>query len=265
MIWLKKHGYLAGEIAKIFGITIETVRYYHKIGLLNPVRDRENNYRYFGQSDVSNVHSVTLMRSFGIPIEKIKAFSETGDLHILRQQVTENQKELHEQIARLYRQQLELERFQKQLEDVHAYSLEITLRRSPGWYAACEQDERDLAALNRSFRAVMDGVEYLPSYAYWMEKESFLSQRFQYHRYGLLLEAERGRVPEGSRFIPPRLCAYYVFKGKEEQLAEAYGKLFRWIGEKNYAISDDIVERFILSTPRTSIMEIWVPIEDDQP
>ncbi len=39
--------FLIGELAKLFNISTDTLRYYDKIGLLKPKYDKDNGYRYY--------------------------------------------------------------------------------------------------------------------------------------------------------------------------------------------------------------------------
>lgn len=36
-----------GEVNKIYGVSLDTLRYYDKIGLLKPIVDPNNSYRYY--------------------------------------------------------------------------------------------------------------------------------------------------------------------------------------------------------------------------
>ena len=39
--------YTIGELAKILGITAETIRYYERKGIIAPIHDQETGYRYY--------------------------------------------------------------------------------------------------------------------------------------------------------------------------------------------------------------------------
>ena len=43
------------EVEQRVGITRANIRYYEEEGLLNPVRNRENNYREYSEEDVKNL------------------------------------------------------------------------------------------------------------------------------------------------------------------------------------------------------------------
>lgn len=59
------------EIAEKLNISIDTLRYYDKIGLLSPNRG-ENKYRYYTEEDILKLQYVSVMKYAGFPLEEIK-------------------------------------------------------------------------------------------------------------------------------------------------------------------------------------------------
>lgn len=64
--------YSIGEVAKIFNITTNRVRFYEKKGLIIPKRDYENDYRYYTENDLIKLQTVLMYRELSLPIERIK-------------------------------------------------------------------------------------------------------------------------------------------------------------------------------------------------
>lgn len=64
--------YTISEIAKIFGITTNKIRFYEKKGLLLPFREIDSEYRKFDENDIIRLQSILLYRSIGLSIENIK-------------------------------------------------------------------------------------------------------------------------------------------------------------------------------------------------
>jgi DNA-binding transcriptional MerR regulator len=60
-------------------VTPATIRYYSRIGLLNPDRDLENGYRRFSTSDLHRVVFIRQAQALGLTIGDIKAILETID------------------------------------------------------------------------------------------------------------------------------------------------------------------------------------------
>lgn len=64
--------YNISEVAKLFNITTNKIRYYEKQGLINPIRDLENEYRLYKETDIMKLQAILLYRSIGLPIKDIK-------------------------------------------------------------------------------------------------------------------------------------------------------------------------------------------------
>lgn len=64
-----------GEMAKLRGVTVDTLRHYDKIGLLKPFHiDRETGYRYYSISQYEVLGTIKELRSIGFSLEEIKQF-----------------------------------------------------------------------------------------------------------------------------------------------------------------------------------------------
>lgn len=68
--------YSISEIAKIFNITTNKIRFYEKKGLLLPFREVDSEYRKFDENDVVRLQSILLYRSIGLSIDNIKDILE---------------------------------------------------------------------------------------------------------------------------------------------------------------------------------------------
>lgn len=64
--------YTINEVAKIFNITTNKIRYYEEKQLLEPVRDSNNEYRMFNEDDIFKLQAILLYRSIGLPIKEIR-------------------------------------------------------------------------------------------------------------------------------------------------------------------------------------------------
>lgn len=94
------------QISNFTGLSVHTLRYYEKIGLLNRVDRDTNGYRQYTESDISWINFLIRLRVTGMPISEMKQFSDLrsqGDSTIsLRRELLENhQKNVLEQIKDL--------------------------------------------------------------------------------------------------------------------------------------------------------------------
>lgn len=67
-----REDYTISQIAKMFNITTNKIRFYEKKGLLVPIRKDDNQYRKFNEEDIIRLQSILLYRSIGLSIDGIK-------------------------------------------------------------------------------------------------------------------------------------------------------------------------------------------------
>jgi len=65
--------YLIKDLARLTGLSIDTVKYYLKIGLISEIgRSPETNFRYFDDSTVDVLKKIIRLRKQKRPIREIK-------------------------------------------------------------------------------------------------------------------------------------------------------------------------------------------------
>lgn len=60
------------EISKLYGIGIDSLRYYEEIGLIAPLRKESNNYRYYSHTDIMKLNLIRELRELHFSFVQIK-------------------------------------------------------------------------------------------------------------------------------------------------------------------------------------------------
>lgn len=69
--------YLVKDLARLTGLSVETVKYYLKIGLISEVgRSPETNFRYFDESTISKLNRIIGLRRGKHSIKRIRELLE---------------------------------------------------------------------------------------------------------------------------------------------------------------------------------------------
>lgn len=109
-----------GELAKLKGITTETLRHYDRVGLLKPVIvDQETNYRYYSIVQYEKLSTILELRQLGMSIEEMKEYFENRSVERTSNLLKQHHTLLKEKIQKM--QQIE-----KILEKKIAYLEEVT-------------------------------------------------------------------------------------------------------------------------------------------
>lgn len=78
------------DVSKIAGISIRTLQYYDKIGLLIPSNHTEAGYRLYGEDDMKKLQQILLFRELEFPLKDIKNIMESDNFDrdvALKQQI----------------------------------------------------------------------------------------------------------------------------------------------------------------------------------
>ena len=71
IIFLWKKYYTTGQFAKMAGVTLRTIRYYDKIGLLKPSHILDNGYRQYCNKDLITLQKILALKELGFSLEEI--------------------------------------------------------------------------------------------------------------------------------------------------------------------------------------------------
>ena len=68
-----------GELAKQSGLTAHTLRYYEKLGLIEPLKSQQNNYRDYSDDDLHTAHFIKRCKDSGFSLDDTAALLSIKD------------------------------------------------------------------------------------------------------------------------------------------------------------------------------------------
>lgn len=77
------------DVSKLTGVSIRTLHYYDKIGLLHPAQVTEAKYRLYDDTDLERLQLILLYRELQFPLKEIKSILNSSDFD--RNQALEDQ------------------------------------------------------------------------------------------------------------------------------------------------------------------------------
>lgn len=114
--------YSIGEFSKICGLSIDTLRYYEKQGLISAIRGKDHR-RFYNEKDIAWVQFIIRLKKTGMKIKDIQKYAELraqGD-----ETIPERIKMLFAQLDQLHDRQYEIEKQINFLEKKIKYYLKI--------------------------------------------------------------------------------------------------------------------------------------------
>ncbi len=97
----------ACDLAKRAGLSVRLVRYYTRIGLLRPARNRQNNYHSYQESDVARLRFIRQAKNLGYTLNEIAKIFEQSNRgaspcplarEIIAHRIDDNRKKVDEMV-----------------------------------------------------------------------------------------------------------------------------------------------------------------------
>lgn len=121
------------EVSKRYGISSDTLRYYERIGLLNPVPRTSSGVRDYAEADCQRIEFVKCMRNAGMPIdvliEYMKLLEQGDETAAQRKALLEEQRDRIAQ--RIQAMQDGLDRLNAKIETYETHLLDVERRMNP--------------------------------------------------------------------------------------------------------------------------------------
>ncbi|ANK64419.1 MerR family transcriptional regulator [Loigolactobacillus backii] len=96
------------KVSEVLGVSVDTLRYYERVGVIPPVKRDKNGYRNYRDKDLNWIFLAKSLRGAGMSIESMIDFASLAQSN---EGVTAAQKEvLHEQMEQLDKKFAELEK-----------------------------------------------------------------------------------------------------------------------------------------------------------
>ena len=90
-----------GAFAQLSGLTVETLRHYHQVGLLMPAEiDARTGYRRYGLRQLPRARVLAALRDVGMPLEDAAVIVDAADRSARRARLTEHRRRLAEAARR---------------------------------------------------------------------------------------------------------------------------------------------------------------------
>ena len=266
--------FLIGEVAKMFHISMGTLRHYEQAGLLTPeYTDPDTGYRYYGTRQFELLNTIRYLRVLDFPLAQIKAFLDNRDTDVIEEKLV-HQKEV------IARKQKELELISRkidhrleQLRDAMNSRLDVIqtveipesrvvwLRDSlhPKTYLDLENSIRKLVENQK------ESLVFMGKIGIGISKEQLSQKSFQdYDRIFLLLDQE-DRYDGETETFPRQTCVTILFCGSHREAPAYYQKLLAYIEEKKLCITGfsretTLIDYGITNNTDKFVTEIQIPV-----
>lgn len=274
----KKALFSIGQVSKLFHISISILRYYDKIGLVQPeYTDPETGYRYYSTRQFECLNTIRYLRVLDMSLEQIALFLKNRNIDCIRE-LLEKQKE------EVTRRQQELEIIRKKIEN-RLSQLEDALSSELGVIMEGKTLSRRLACLRTDLtpKSYLDlevfireleqqeehSVTFLGKVGVGISAESLMEGKFKPYEMVFILLDEEDSFHGETIVLPEEKCVMIRFQGGHREAPEYYGKLMEYIQKKAYKVNGFSREITMIDDGLTSdvsqfVTEIQIPVEKQE-
>lgn len=264
-----------GEIARLFHVSVSTLRHYDKLGLVSPERvDPTTGYRYYSTRQFERLNTIRYLRELDIPLERIQAFLENREIGGVRDMLLEQRADVLQRQARLEAIQRKIDNRLAQIDEaVHASLGEIAIERKPARRVAllrksiALESALDLEIHIRELERDEESTAiFLGKVGIGLSRESLEARRF--HPYELIFivldEEDDYRGPTVD--LPAETCVVVRFRGSHDQAPRHYERLLKYVEEHGLHVAGFSKEITMIDFGLTNdeaeyVTEIQIPVE----
>lgn len=277
----KMEGISIGTMAKLNNVTIQTLRYYDKIGLLKPAFTGKNsNYRYYDIKQSAKLDMIQYMKDLGMPLEKIKEQFEKEDIGVIQDMLAEQSIWVDKKIKELQQMKKAVEvcrqnyiRYSNAPKDGRISIQHIRRRKIFCYDGKKNIYEHNLATYEYILRELKQQVliQHLPS-VYFCNVGSILRKKMiDEHKFVsteiFLFVDDDFEIDEGIEVIPENnyICIYCDSFWSEKKYARI---LFDYINKKHYEIIGDYICEVVTELPvfprdeRNMFIKLQIPVKN---
>ena len=263
-----------GEVARLFHISVGSLRHYEAEGLLNPEYiDESTGYRYYSVRQFEVLNTILYLRALDMPLSHIREFLENKDVEIMEAKLLRQKEAVRVKKHRLEMIEKKIDNRLKKLSEAQSGGLdeiktvETKPQRIVRIYNSVElKSHLDLEDPIRQLEEKQkETVVFLGKVGVGISKEHMEKGVFDRYDCTFLLLDDEDEFLGKTETLPPGLCVSVRFRGSHEKSEEYYKKLFEFIAKNNMSCCGHSREITIIDYGLTNdtekfVTEIQIPV-----
>lgn len=263
-----------GEVARIFNISMGTIRHYEKAGLLKPEYvDEESGYRYYSDRQFEVLNTIRYLRVLDMSLEEIADFLKDRDIDVIEEKL-ENQKAL------IARKQHELElvsrKIDHRLEQIRdAVQSELDVIREctiPASRIVWMRDSLKLSTyldLEEQIRILQKNqsqpLVFMGKVGVGISQETLLAGQYGNYELVYIILDEEDEYEGKTEYIEELTCVSVRFNGSHKEAPAYYKALARYIKENGMEIAGfsrevTLIDNGITNDESKFVTQISIPV-----
>ncbi len=275
---MEKHELLQiGDVAKMFNLSVGTLRHYEKIGLVSPEYvDKETGYRYYSTRQFECLNTIRYLRVLDMPLSHISALLKNRD-------ITKMQEMLLQQKEEVVRRQSELQNIEKKI-DNRLRQLQTAIQSEKETIQIKKIGPRRITWLRNSFsihayqepdfetsickleQGQQDAIVFLGKVGVGISAEQLAAGKYDRYDMVFLVLDQEDQYAGMSEELPEETCVTVCFCGSHKDAPRYYRRLIDFIEEHGLQIAGfskeiTMIDFGITTDVRQFVTEIQIPVK----
>ncbi|MEF9990463.1 MAG: MerR family transcriptional regulator [Romboutsia sp.] len=261
---MKRKYYKTGDLSKIYKLGRDSIKYYEKLGLLNPVRD-SNSYRMYTIKDICNLNLIRELRSLDFSMQRIKEYIENRNIqstkHMLKEEIELIEKKVDELNCHRNSLKNRLSSIEKCIEHTTFNRIELLYmnkRKALTVDSNVRFDENVDYLIQKLSEKFEDRFYILgnSNFGAVFNSESFSNNIFNNYKHTFYLLDEN--ATNYNFILDEGYYVTYTYKGDYTQYCQVFDMLYKFIEINQYTILGDPIEIYKIDVYETSLEDEYV-------
>lgn len=263
-----------GDVAKMFHISVGSLRHYEQAGLLKPeYTDPETGYRYYSVRQFEVLNTIRYLRVLDMPLGQIGEFLGNRDIDVIEDKLLNQKKLIKKKRRELETIERKIDHRLQHLRDARTSELNVIhLKKFPPYRTVWMKDSLRLKsyldleyAIRRLEENQRESLVFLGKVGVGISKDNLLARKFgEYDQVFLLLDDEdsyEGKVEQHQE----ELYVSIYFCGSHSEAEIYYHKLMKYIDEHKMQVAGSskeitMIDNGITDDPDKFVTEIRIPV-----
>ena len=261
-----KGSYTISEVSRLFGIGIDSLRYYERLGIIAP-RRAFNGYRHYELDDMFKLSLIKDLRRLDMPMKAIKDYLDQQNLASTRALLEKEERLLDERIAQLTADRAAVRARAQALAEASARTVDaptVERRASRACVELSAHIERDeemdllIQRLHRQYEHALPHLNMLEIGGRLSQQELRAGRANVYDSVFFVLEHNDEGAVSGNEtapydeLLPAGDYLTLLYRGPYEQNAEVYRRMLAYASEHGLSLAEEPYEFYEIDNRDTA-------------
>ena len=263
-----------GEVAKMFHLSVSSLRHYEDVGLLKPERiDPDSGYRYYSTRQFEVLNTIRYLRVLDMPLGEIADFLGNRDVERIKAKLRAQKEAVMEREAELKRIERKIDNRLRMIEDAEGSKINmIRLVQKPPCRLVWVGDSLKIrgfldmeAPIRKLEQTGTEAVVFLGKVGVGISEDHLRACQFDSYDGIFLVLDDEDRFDGRTEAVPGALCVSGRFHGSHTESGEQYRRLADYIAEHKLEICGfsreiTMIDYGITNDTEKFVTEISIPV-----